>query len=103
MANGQKAGFTREQLGQLRDALRLHRDYQGAALLNVSVDTMLRVSDLVRLRVKDLRKPNGTWRDSFSFGMRKEDGRPVVCHVLPHTQAALADYVRVYRLGDDDL
>ena len=45
MANGQKKGFTREQLAQLRDALTLLRDYQGLALLNVGVDSMLRCSD----------------------------------------------------------
>lgn len=102
MANGQKKGFTVEQLGQLRDALRLHRDYQGAALLNIAVDTMLRVSDLFRLRVRDLRKADGTWRDQFAFGMRNEDGRPVTCHVLSHTHDALATYVAAYQFDDDD-
>jgi integrase len=103
MANGQKRGFTVEQLGRLREALRLHRDYQGAALLNLAVDSMLRVSDLVRLRVRDLRKADGTWRDAFTFGMRKEDGRPVMCHVLPHTHDALGAYAAAYQLTGDDL
>src|SRR5436853_476386 len=100
---GQKLGFEPQQVALLRAGLALRRDYRGLALLNIGIDSFLRVSDLVRLRVKDVRKPDGSWRDLFSFGMRKEDGRAVEIKLYPHTHAALAEYVRAYKLNDDDL
>jgi integrase len=102
MAYGQKLGFTVQELDALRSAFALHRDYQAMAWLNVAVDSMLRVSDLVRLTVVMLRRPDGSWRESFSIGMRKEDGAPVRCDLMPKTVEALQAYVTAYRLKDDD-
>jgi integrase len=98
---GRKAPFTPDQLALLRAALDLHRDYLGLALLNLAVDTMLRRSDLLRLTVGDLRRPDGTWRETFERKMQKT-GRTVACRLLPHTVAALDAYVKAYRLSDAD-
>src|SRR5438045_1026082 len=103
MSNGQKLGFEPADVAVLRSSLAHARDYQGSALLNVAVDTMLRVSDLRRLRVSDLRHTDGSWRESFAFGMRKEQGRTVVCYLLKHSHDALQAYVTAYRLMDDYL
>lgn len=100
MATGQKAAFTPAQVATLRERLGEARDYMGLALLCVAVDSMLRVSDLVRLRVSDLRRDDGAWRPEVSVPMRKLDGKPVVCNLLSHTLSALAAYTTAYRLKD---
>ncbi len=43
------------------------------ALFMVGIDTLLRVSDLLRLRVRDLVKPDGTIRASFPWQQQKTD------------------------------
>ncbi len=52
--SGQMAPFTREDLELIRRKLKA-RDVRDLALLNLGVDTMLRASDLVRMRVSTLR------------------------------------------------
>ena len=47
------------------------------AILGVSVDTMLRASDLLSLRVSTVRDDNGMIRESFTVGQRKDVNRSV--------------------------
>jgi integrase len=62
---GQMAPFNRDDLQLIRAKLKAQHAWRDLAMLNVGVDTMLRASDLVRLRVNELRDHHGEIIDKF--------------------------------------
>jgi integrase len=64
---------------------------------------MLRCSDLLALRVSDVRAADGTMRSTFVKSMQKEDGRSVTCSLSPSTRQALSNYITDNRMGASDM
>ncbi len=58
-AVGQMAPFTPEQAGVIRSLLTAEKKIRDLALFNTALDTMLRASDLLPLRVIDITDHNG--------------------------------------------
>jgi len=93
---GQMRPFTPEQITTLEALLR--QDGSGTAirdlaLLRVGIDTMLRSSDVVTLRLRDV-MPNGQLTSAFAIKQRKTS-KVVQCEISDRTQAALAGWLAI--------
>jgi integrase len=85
---GQKVAFSRESVDLVRGTLRAAGDVRGLALLNVSLDTMLRSCDLVRLTVRDVSAGDGSIVEQFEVTQRKT-GKSVTCELSQRSRDAL--------------
>jgi integrase len=100
---GQKQAFSREAVSLVRATLKASGDMRGLALLNVSLDTMLRSCDLVRLTVRDVTDERGEIVEQFEMRQRKT-GRSVTCELSPRSRDALAVLIRgQQKVADDPL
>jgi len=95
--------------GTAVEAIRAHLKARGrprdVALFEVAIATMLRGSDLVRLRVRDVTDDVGAVRDSFPVVQGKVSGgkaHTVVVYLPEPSRLALADLVSAEALGADD-
>lgn len=99
MRRGQKRAFTAAELERLRSLI-AHEPRQ-RAILGTAVDTMLRSSDLLSLRLGTVRDASGAIRESFGVGQRKDFNRTVIVSLTPKTREALALYIEHARLYGD--
>ena len=100
---GQMAPFTREDLQLIRAKLKAQEAWRDVALLNVGVDTMLRASDLVRLRVSMLREHTGAIAKAFAIRQTKTR-EPVHLGLSDRTRDAVAKLIDAEgKYGDDFL
>ena len=85
--------FTRDEIRKIRKVLKNRIDgKRDLAMFNVQVDTMLRTSDLRRLKVSDVRyKENQEIKDQFSLTMEKT-GRTVSCVLDVEAQGSLQEW-----------
>ncbi len=70
-------------------------------LFMVAIDTMLRASDLLKLKVYDIRFSNGVIRQSFPTRQRKTQS-PVYPVLTPRTQKAITVWLQTSGKGDTD-
>jgi integrase len=98
---GQMAPFQPQELELIRFKLYGLQRYRDLALLNVGIDTMLRASDLVRLRVGDVVRHDGTTRETLTT-TQKKTGRPVSCVLKPHTREAITEWLCQGQPAADD-
>ena len=86
--------FTRDEIRKIRKVLKNRIDgKRDLAMFNVQVDTMLRTSDLRRLKVSDVRyKENQEIKDQFSLTMEKT-GRTVSCVLDVEAQGSLQEWI----------
>ncbi len=70
-SRGQKHPFTLEQINQLDKHLRTHSDYRNLAILWLSIDSFLRSTDLLGLRVGDVVASNGEVLSEIHVKQRK--------------------------------
>ena len=95
--------FTREDLELIRRKLKAQKAVRDLALLNVGVDTMLRASDLVRLRVNTLRDHSGAIAKAFAIRQTKTR-EPVHLGLTDRTRDAVAALIEAEgKYGDDYL
>jgi integrase len=100
---GQMAPFTREDLQLIRAKLKAQEAWRDLALLNVGIDTMLRASDLVRLRVSTLRDHRGAIAKAFAIRQTKTR-EPVHLGLSDRTRDAVAKLIEAEgKYGDDFL
>ncbi len=100
---GQMVPFTREDLQLIRAKLRAQEAWRDLALLNVGVDTMLRASDLVRLRVNTLRDHTGAVSKAFAIRQTKTR-EPVHLGLSDRTRDAVTQLIEAEgKYGDDFL
>jgi integrase len=90
---GQMAPFTREEVSALRTILARKKLYRNLALLNVGIDTMLRLSDLRQLKVEDVRRIDGVMKSEMLVTQMKTRNE-VRCVLSPKSQAALTTLIR---------
>ena len=86
--------FTRDEIRKIRKVLKNRIDgKRDLAMFNVQVDTMLRTSDLRKLKVSDVRyKENQEIKDQFSLTMEKT-GRTVSCVLDVEAQGSLQEWI----------
>lgn len=80
--------FTRDDLQLIRAALRTQGSMRDAALLEVGVDSMLRLNDLVHLRVSDVCDANGDVNTTFKVIQGKTEN-PVWVTLTPKARQAV--------------
>ena len=70
---GAKTEFTETQIAKLEGMLERERNWHDLALLTVGVDSMLRASDLLQLRVMDVAYASGHIRSELRTRQQKTD------------------------------
>ena len=91
-AVGQMAPFTPEQAGVIRSLLTAEKKIRDLALFNTALDTMLRASDLLPLRVIDITDHNGDVVKEFNI-KQKKTGRSHLVALSPHTRDSIGDWM----------
>lgn len=91
-AQGPKSHFTRAQVQELVVLLRQFRNWHDLALLLVALDTALRASDLLALRVADVCFADGRLRQKLARKQQKT-GKLVEPVMTPSAQQALACWI----------
>ena len=87
-----KRPFSKKQIQTLRKVLEDHpRD---SALLNLAIDSCLRSSDLLNLKVEDVKSNWGEIRDQFEIKMIKT-GKVARCRLSDSAQDSLERWIRV--------
>ena len=71
-------------------------DLHDRCLFLIAIDTMLRASDLLKLRVSDVQHFNGSIKTSFPW-RQKKTANGVYPVLTPTTQRALADWIKATR------
>lgn len=92
VAVGQMRPLTASQAATIRQRLREERKLRDLALLNTALDTMLRASDLLPLRVRQVTDHKGRIVEEFPIRQRKT-GRTHVVALSAETRSALAGWI----------
>ena len=100
-AVGQMAPFTPEQAGVIRSLLTAEKKIRDLALFNTALDTMLRASDLLPLRVIDITDHNGDVVHEFTI-KQKKTGRGHLVALSPNTRDSIADWMIASGKGPED-
>lgn len=100
-AVGQMAPFTPEQAGVIRSLLTAEGKIRDLALFNMALDTMLRASDLLPLRVIDITDHNGDVVHEFTI-KQKKTGRGHLVALSPNTRDSIADWMIASGKGPED-
>jgi integrase len=95
------APFTRDQAAIIRSLLQAEKKIRDLALFNTGLDTMLRASDLLPLRVNDITDHNGDVVHEFTI-RQKKTGRGHVVALLPETRDSIADWIIASKKGPED-
>ncbi|MBC8444198.1 tyrosine-type recombinase/integrase [Candidatus Woesearchaeota archaeon] len=91
---GQRKPFTPDQVRLIRDNLRAEGNFRDLALFCVAVDTMLRASDLLKLKVSDvLDSLSGDIKTEIAIQQRKT-GNSTMVTLTPISQDALARWIK---------
>lgn len=88
----QKKGWTEAEVLEIDQMIRLHSPLIELVLFHVSIDTMLRVSDLLELRVYDLVASNGIVKTAYAVKQKKTKEKVEVA-LLPPTQEAVKTFL----------
>jgi len=89
---GARKALSPEEISKIRRHLSAGKSRHDLCLFVVAVDTMLRASDLLRLRVADVCMPNGKIRDSFPW-KQKKTGQGVHLVLTPTSQSTLKKWI----------
>jgi len=89
---GRKLAFAPESIARIKTHLVAHSDKRGLALLMASLDTSLRSSDLLALRVSDVCDHTGQVIDRFDV-MQSKTRRTVRCSITSATRDAIAAHI----------
>ena len=100
-AVGQMAPFSPEQAGVIRSLLTAEKKIRDLALFNTALDTMLRASDLLPLRVIDITDHNGDVVHEFTIKQKKA-GRGHLVALSPNTRDSIADWMIASGKGPED-
>ncbi len=91
---GQRHPFSRSDVGRIKKLLAKRGDagLRDLALFSTSIDTMLRLPDLLGLTVKDVRKRNRVMRDTLDL-TTADKGRRIQCTVSKATMSVLDRWI----------
>lgn len=100
-AVGQKRPFSQDEILAIANELDRAKAYRDLCLFCIGIDTMLRGSDLVQLRVSDVMDEKRHPKVEFASSQQKTK-HPVISALTPFTQSALCCHVGTDDLGFDD-
>lgn len=100
-AVGQMEPFTPEQAGVIRSLLTAEKKIRDLALFNTALDTMLRASDLLPLRIIDITDHNGDVVHEFMV-KQKKTGRGHLVALSPNTRDSIGDWMIASGKGPED-
>ncbi len=100
-ALGQKTPLTKEELTHLRAFLDKEQKVRDLALLNTGIDTMLRASDLLPLKVEDVTDQMGTVIEELTIRQQKTGVGHVVA-LSAKTRASLQAWITVSQKSSSD-
>jgi len=93
-AIGQRKPFTPDQVRLIREVLKADGNFRDLALFCVGIDTMLRASDLLTLKVLDVVEGiEGNIRTEI-FVMQQKTGKSMLVTLTPVAQDALVQWIR---------
>jgi integrase len=95
-AVGQKAPFTPEQVYIIRQLLHAEGQLRDLALFNTAIDTLLRASDLLTLKVEDVTDHYGAVMEECSVRQHKTQATHTVL-LLEHSRRALERWLAASR------
>jgi integrase len=96
---GQAKPLTVEQVKMITTMLKSSGEVRDLALFRVAIDSMLRLSDILKLRVRDVISESGVVVSEFTIRQRKTK-EPVSCGFCGATQEAVRNHID--GLGIDD-
>lgn len=100
-AVGQKKPFSLQDIKTITQHLQREKRYRDLTLFCLGVDTMLRGSDLLRLRLSDVMQANRHPKSEFIWNQQKTKS-PVVAAITPFTQSAICAHSAIAKLDMDD-
>ncbi len=98
---GQKHPFSQDQIHLITDELEFSKSFRDLCLFCLGIDTMLRGSDLVRLKVSDVMDAKKHPKTEMAWKQTKTDN-PVMAAITPYTQSAICCHVTSNHLQMDD-
>ena len=93
MAAGQKEPFTREQIALIKATLSADGSWRDLAMLSLGLDTMLRASDLVKLKTHTLLDWQGNVKGEFSI-QQKKTSMPVAVALTDSTVKNVSTWLK---------
>jgi integrase len=93
---GQKPPLKLKEVWAIRIRLQLSGHVRDLAMFNLAIDSKLRASDLVRLKVSDVAM--GTSINARAVVMQKKTGRPVQFEITDQTRENLSDWISASEL-----
>ncbi len=97
---GQKPPLKLKEIWAIRIHLQIDENHRDLALFNLAIDSKLRASDLLRLRVSDISQ--GSQVASRATVMQQKTGRAVQFEITEQTRQAVSDWIRRANLGSSD-
>lgn len=90
---GQAAPLTVDQVKMITTILRNGGETRDLALFRVAIDSMLRLSDILKLQVSDVTTPDGAVVSDITIRQRKT-GDPVTCQFGDVTRASIDAHLK---------
>ncbi len=100
-SRGQKKGLTESQIKLIKRLLKTETDKRDFCLFSTQLDTMLRSSDVLSLRVLDVRRNNGDIRETLDLKQKKTK-RTITCVLQEDTRKYLDIFIKESKLSDED-
>ncbi len=97
---GQKLPLKLKEIWAIRVRLQLADRKRDLALFNLAIDSKLRGSDLVKIKVSDIANSRAVM--SRAMVMRKKTGRPVQFEITESTRDAISDWIACKGLATSD-
>src|SRR5262245_48022552 len=98
---GQKAPFKLKDIWAIRIRLQMYDRIRDLALFNLAIDSKLRASDLVKIRVRDV--SHGERVAARAIVMQQKTRHPVQFEITEPTRAAVTGWIRRAGLRAEDL
>jgi integrase len=89
---GQKPPLKLNEIWAIRVRLQLNTRYRDLAMFNLAIDSKLRGSDLVKIKIQDV--INGGSVAARAMIMQQKTGRPVQFEITKNTREAISDWVK---------
>jgi integrase len=97
---GQKSPLKQKEIWVIRIRLQIDKSYRDLALFNLAIDSKLRASDLVKIRVSDISQ--GSRVSSRAIVMQKKTRTPVQFEITQQTRDALEYWIRFNQLKNSE-
>lgn len=101
MVVGQMRPFTRTQIQSITRLLEEQKSFRDLCLFCLGIDTMLRSSDLIEVKVADVIAPDGDIKSEFRWSQKKT-GRPVTSALTPYTKSSINVLIKSKNLSFND-